>query len=239
MGKIIVFMIVCTLSISVNTDCIDTYRWFSAGRYTDNGGIVTKSECKPWRDTGYVIFATAIPSGEDTDLEIAVLDDKNKKIVAILRRNGALSETAIRSYGISIDTANYSLNDNTMAFGIRTSWEGQSQPNPYGATTIGLYAMIGSGLTQVLDDTYVHKKVGEWDTVCNGTFTERDMILLMKKKSENEKYSRIAVKEKLMVSMLQKTPDGCIEFAGKPVFTTHLIKAKGEKYITPDSLRFE
>ncbi|ANL38090.1 hypothetical protein [Rhizobium phaseoli] len=76
-------------------------------------------------------------------------------------------------------TARYQLAPKRTAFGLRVSQEGSSRANPFGETTLWLFAIEGDGLKPIRDDVVVRESHGEWDTVCAGEFSETTRTLSM------------------------------------------------------------
>lgn len=164
-----------------------------AERYEDYDPTQHETVCKRWPASGFLIFATAIKTDVIADLDLVIIDPSTQSIVGTTREKETLDAGAINSYGITIDTANYRLDKNNVAFGIRTLWEGSSQPNPYGSTSLSLYSLGDNGLNNVLKGLTVQERVGEWDTHCGGSFQERHMTLAMQQSRES--YADIVVRE--------------------------------------------
>lgn len=166
-----------------------------AERYVGYEPTEHETVCKRWPATGFLIFATAIKTDVIADLDLVIIDPTTQSIVATTRERGILDAGAINSHGVTIDTANYRLGQNHLAFGIRTSWKGSSQPNPYSSTSLSLYSLSDNVLNNVLEGLTVQERVGEWDTQCAGSFQERHMTLAMQQSRED--YADIIVRERV------------------------------------------
>lgn len=180
-------------SAATEAACLDEYGALIAERYRDYEPKQHETVCKRWPATGLLIFATAIKTDVIADLDLVIIDPSTQSIVTTSRETGILDAGAINSYGITIDTANYRLDKNHVAFGIRTLWEGSSQPNPYSSTSLSLYSLRDNRLNIVLEGLTVQERVGDWDTRCAGNFQERYMTLAMQPSREN--YADIVVRE--------------------------------------------
>lgn len=164
-----------------------------AERYEGYEPTQHETMCKRWPATGFLIFATTIKTDVIADLDLVIIDPSTQSIVATTLEKGILDAGAINSYGITIDIANYRLDQNHVAFGIRTSWKGSSQPNPYSSTSLSLYSLSDNVLNNVLEGLTVQERMGDWDTRCAGSFQERHMTLAMRQSRDN--YADIVVRE--------------------------------------------
>lgn len=180
-------------SAATEAACLEEYEALLTERYVGHEPTEHETVCKRWPATGFLIFATAIKTDVIADLDLVIIDPSTQSIVGTTREKEILDAGSINSYGITIDTANYRLDKNNVAFGIRTLWEGSSQPNPYGSTSLSLYSLGDNGLNNVLKGLTVQERVGEWDTHCAGSFQERHMTLAMQQSREN--YADIVVRE--------------------------------------------
>ena len=167
---------------------------------------------------------------------ITVVDQKTRKILTSKRERNTLTGTAIYNTGISIDTAKYQLNNSTLAFGIRTSWEGSSVPNPYNSESLNLYILQDSKLIKILSEMNVSEYSGEWDTRCNGNFLSRERILMITPSAS--RFNDIVVKEHTESIRSTASADDCqqVTFRQKP--KQYKLAFVKNSYIVPDSLRF-
>lgn len=193
------------------------------------------SVCKVWPATGYIIFATSIELEGRTDLGVMVFDSKTNTVVGVSREIDALAGDAIYNAGIKIDTANYRLNRNALAFGIRTSWRGSSQPNPYSLETLRLYIARDNSLVSVLSGLNMHEYSGEWDTRCAGEFTTREMTMIMMQSARP--YADLLIKEKITKVLSQEVAEGCKDVLQKTEVKKHILKYERGHYRVPESLR--
>jgi hypothetical protein len=180
-------------SATTKAACLDEYQALLTERYGGYEPTQHETVCKRWPATGLLILATAIKTDVIADLDLVIIDPSTKSIVATTREKEILDAGAINSHGVTIDTANYRLDKNHVAFGIRTSWKGSSQPNPYSSTSLSLYSLCDNGLNNVLEGLTVQERVGEWDTRCAGSFQERHLTLAMRQSRDN--YADIVVRE--------------------------------------------
>ncbi|VVO36397.1 hypothetical protein [Pseudomonas fluorescens] len=193
------------------------------------------SVCKVWPATGDIIFATSIELDGRTDLGVMVFDSKTNTIVGVSREIDALKGDAIHNTGIEIDTASYRLNRDTLAFGIRTSWRGSSQPNPYSSESLRLYIAHDKSLVSVLSGLNVHEYSGEWDTRCAGEFTTRDMIMIMMQ--SGRPYADLLIKEKTTKVLSREAAEGCKDVLQKTEEKKYVLKYERGRYLVPENLR--
>lgn len=125
------------------------------------------------------------PDGYTADLEVLVADSAEPRILQRHREQEALQSDAIRITAVSLDTARYRLNETTTAFGVRIEYSGSSRPNPYGSTTLSLYAAEDGKLRQVLRSLEVEASRGEWDTHCAGEFSSLRRTVAMDAKRDH------------------------------------------------------
>ena len=117
---------------------------------------------------------------------------------------------AIQLSKISIDTAPYMVAKDTRAFGVRVSYFGSSRANPYTKKTISLFVKSGDALKKVLHNYQVMNYGGEWDTDCEGEFTEDKKILIISDKTTNG-YFDIIAKSTITYSTNYVSEDGDCE----------------------------
>lgn len=92
---------------------------------TDNGGLVVAGICKPWpTSSSRTIAAFAYDGGaaDEKELLLAVVEGPNNRVIASYKRiipEDAITE--VSSYSLKLDTARYTLSNQTRAFGLRMS----------------------------------------------------------------------------------------------------------------------
>lgn len=222
-------------SALTNASCLDERKDLIGNLYEGAGAVRHSSVCKVWPATGYIIFATSIELNERTDLGVMVFDSKTNTVVGVSREIDALTDDAIYNNGIKIDTANYRLNRDTLAFGIRTSWRGSSRANPYSSESLRLYITHDKSLVSVLSGLNVHEYSGEWDTRCAGEFTTRDMIMIMMQ--SGRPYADLLIKEKTTKVLSREAAEGCKDVLQRTEEKNHLLKYERGHYLVPENLR--
>ncbi|MBB5575434.1 hypothetical protein [Rhizobium paranaense] len=134
------------------------------------------------------------------DIELLMVDSTSLKVKQRLRLEGLVSDDAVRVTSVAFDTARYQLAPGKMAFGLRIALEGSSRPNPFGETTLWLFAIDNDRLKTVLDNIAIGRSEGEWDTMCAGEFHETIRTLSMES-SANTAVSDILVSEKVTTTV--------------------------------------
>ncbi|WP_291871553.1 hypothetical protein, partial [Maribacter sp.] len=144
------------------------------------------------------------------------------------KTNGWESD-AIQLSKISIDTAPYIVAKDTRAFGVRVNYFGSSRVNPYTKKTISLFVKSGDALKKVLHNYPVMNYGGEWDTDCEGEFTEEKRILIISEKTTNG-YFDIIAKSTITYSANYVPEDGDCESKKEVTRKKTSLKFDGETY---------
>lgn len=216
-------------------ECADDYKIIARDLYSEGRVQQYEPVCKVWPSTGLMIMATALDSEQGIDIGLALIDPKSKIVVVSRREVDMLSGTAIYNTGIAIDTADYRINGRDTAFGIRTSWQGSSKPNPYNSESLNLYILRDDKLQKILDDLNVYEYSGEWDTHCEGVFVDRKRILIMAPTSKST--NMILIKEEETREQSTPTSNGCETLKHWQPLKTHIINFVKGGYKVNDSLR--
>jgi len=175
------------------------------------------------------------------DLDILVVDRKSLKVQQRLTVPEAMSDDAIRLVSMSFDTARYVVAPGVQAFGLRASYNGSSQPNPFNQTTLRLFVMGNGGsdtLRMVLDGFSASNMHGEWDTDCKGEFSTYKTVLAMTNDGHNGFFD-IRVTKNAEDSKADYVPNGsdCKETILKREKTQHTLVYNGKEYVVPDALK--
>jgi hypothetical protein len=144
------------------------------------------------------------------------------------KTNGWVSD-AIYLSEITIDTAPYIVAIDKRAFGIRVYYYNSSKPNPFSNKTISLFVKSGDTLKNVLHNYEVMNYGGEWDSDCEGEFTEEKKILIISEKSTNG-YFNISVKNTIVYSVNHTSEDGDCDTEKEVVIKKTSLKFDGETY---------
>lgn len=215
--------------------CIAEHNETIQQRYNENN-YTYESFCKVWPATGHLIAATSIRGSDTSDLDVLVIDSTTGQVIAETRELNVFDDGAIYSDGFRIDTAPYRLSADVLAFGIRISWRGSSQPNPYNAETLNLYIVQDSKLIKVLNGLSAYESIGEWDLRCKGEFITAKTSLHMKPLIGG--YSDVLLKKTTEQSESRMTTEGCktsITSSKRRSYTLHFEK---DKYEVPKQLLF-
>ena len=146
--------------------------------------LITQKEL-PYMKGNSVFVIPKIVNGDEYDVEIfdvyvLIVENETGKIIRNFYEKEGLVSDAVHLENIEIDTAPYRLNSETRAFGVRVNYRGSSRSNPYSSEEISLFIPRGdSSLARVLKDYKIAGFGGEWDTNCEGAFTETKSVLIM------------------------------------------------------------
>ncbi|SFD65118.1 PA3715 family protein [Flavobacterium phragmitis] len=142
-------------------------------------------------------YASDIEEGSFVlDAYILIIDNATGKIISKFIEPNAWTSDALILTDITIDTGLYHLNKTTRAFGIRTDYRTQSQPNPYSETNLSLYIVEKNTLKPVLQNFRIYKYGGEWDMKCDGKFEDIDSTIDIDK-LQNKNFNNLIIKTKI------------------------------------------
>ncbi len=142
----------------------------------------------------------------ELNTNIIVFNNSNKQIK--YKYNENLSSDAITLSDIIIDERPYRIGHETQAIGIKVKYYGQSKVNPYEMETFSLFRADIDSLICVLDKFELTSNIGEFDTRCEGEYT-------------NIIHEFIEIKE-------QGDPFYPIEIKQKKTITNDYIDSKGD-----------
>jgi len=146
---------------------------------------LTKKDCKTEfiairklnHSKSIVVIPEIVDEGEhyfELNSYVLVVNSTTGKIINKFfessKTNGWVSD-AVEITEILIDSAAYSNSNSPFVFGILVNYRGMSRANPYDYQSLSLFSN-GDSLQKVLSNYVVELYTGEWDTVCNGIFTE-------------------------------------------------------------------
>ena len=214
--------------------CLEDSAWVIRNGPGDETAKRSKTVCKIWPGTGFTIFVSAIEVAHRIDMEIMVVDPVLKKIVGSKLELDMLTDHAIYNTGISIDTAKYQLNDTLSAFGVRTSWQGSSAPNPYTSEILSLYTLQNGALKTLLNGMTVNEYHGEWDTRCKGEYSSRNMTLVVLPTSSM--FNDIQVNENIKKVKSEMVERGCQNVILNTHIKRHIISHHVGGYVIPARL---
>lgn len=156
------------------------------------------------------IIDKEIDSFVEYDAYILLVDNYSGKILSRYYKSKAWTSDAIYISSIEIDVANYDLNSNVKAFGIRVNYISSSRPNPYEETELSLFIQHGNNLDCVLKNYIVARFSGERNLNCEGKFETINSTIIIDKKMTNNFYNLI-VKSKSVTIENEKVNNNCVE----------------------------
>ena len=175
----------------------------------------------------------------DADLEVFIVENKSKQILARLVQPYALSSDAIRVDSIAIDTARYHLNEKITAFGVTVNRSSRSSPNPYNSKALSLFQFSDNQISLLMDSLLVNVFGGETDTACVGEFWHTKRILIMDKaKEKSPNLSPIIVKTRIkhFSSVGVKGSYECIDQIIDIKNDKLTLYFDGGQYLVPDNI---
>lgn len=164
----------------------------------------------------------------ELDAYIIIVDSSTGKILYKYIDETAWTSDAMVLTDIDIDTGLYQLNENNRAFGIRVSYRGSSNPNPYSYTDLSLFIIQNNAVKRILNNYQIDRSSGEWDTRCAGEYEDIIGTIDMDQNKTNS-FRNITVKNTITQTKNFETNDGCDEKVTTKNTTKHL-KYNGKEY---------
>ncbi|TDX86551.1 hypothetical protein [Epilithonimonas xixisoli] len=144
------------------------------------------------------------------DAYIVVADNATGKILSKYVEKEAWTSDAMVLSEITIDTGLYQLNEKDRAFGIRVSYRGSSNPNPYYYSDLSLFIVQNNLMKRVLKNYQIDRAGGEWDTRCAGEFDESTGSIDLDKNTTNG-FKNLIIKSKIKHTKSFLIGDNCEE----------------------------
>ncbi|MCB0510030.1 MAG: hypothetical protein KDC82_04645 [Bacteroidetes bacterium] len=198
--------------------------------------LITSKELNKANDTLIVVIPELVYEDE-------FMFDLSAHIVLVHPHSGVIShkyfaETdicewisdAIELRKITIDTAPYTLNEKETAFGIRTSFVGQSRVNPINNEILSLFRKKGNKLEKILDHLDSKYFSGNIDAECEEEYYEEKRILQMQ---EDKSYGLrdILVKTSITESSVFLIENGECVTEERVSTTEDFLKFDGQEYV--------
>ncbi len=165
----------------------------------------------------------------DVDLVLLLIDNVSQKIISQHIEKRKYSSDAIGLSGISLDMANYKVTDNWRAFGVRDSYIGSSQPNPYDTGNLSLYIIKDNKFQLILNKFEVYESSEEWDMSCYFDGKQTNSVFIMQKTKTNGYYD-IKVSTVKTLRKSRKKGNDCVDSETKLKPTYKTLKFVGGKY---------
>lgn len=144
------------------------------------------------------------------DAYIVVADNATGKILSKYVEKEAWTSDAMVLSNITIDTGLYQLNEKDRAIGIRVSYSGSSNPNPYSYTDLSLFLTQNNAMKMILKNYQIDRANGEWDTRCAGEFEDSVGNIDIDKTKSNG-YKNLIIKSKIKHTKSFLVNDNCEE----------------------------
>lgn len=162
------------------------------------------------------------------DAYILVADNATGKIISKFVEKEAWTSDAMVLSEVTIDTGLYQLNEKDRAFGVRVSYRGSSNPNPYSYTDLSLFIIQNNLLKRVLNNYQIDRYSGEWDTRCAGEFTQINSVINFDKNRTNG-FKNIILKNTIENTKSYMKNDEC-EKKVTASKTVKYLKFNGKEY---------
>lgn len=231
-------LIFCLFSETVNAQDIDSTRLENVLKSLKLDKTKIREELcvekkMPNIENSYIVVIPTLVSQEEEDYVFTV-----KNYILITDSNGTiknkyldpteLSSDAINLRSFIIDTGLYTISQNIRAFGVKADFVGSSRPNPYASGTMSMYYPEGKTLKKVLDQFEMDSTGGEWDTRCNGEFTE-DVSYIIMDTSKTNNFTDLKIKT-ISVNTINKEVKGDCKQKKTSKTSYKTLKFKNGKY---------
>lgn len=203
-----------------------------------------RAACKVWPANPALTLAVLplLPhgAGEDRDdmtfdLEVLVAETQTGKVVAHRFEANAITSDAVQLRNIALDTALWHLTPQSLAFGVRISWEGMSRANPMSEAVLSLYEIDGKSLRKVLTNLGTAFGNGEWDTNCAGYFDDGTRSVSLGAPGKLG-YAKLIVSEKSTHSDNKLVGDECRSTDTNKRAPNVTLEFDGTQYVVPKHL---
>ena len=212
-----------------------------------SGAEVLYEVCKDWpaypgtRITGQARLEhpqQALPPEEpgSYELQLALVSSRDGSVQASYSLPAAILSDTSTFRGLGIDTARYRLNEQVRAFGIRSFFEGTSRANPDGQTWLTLYVRDGKTLRPILEKLVVESSSGEWDTRCNGHFSDSKSTVAVAK-TRSQGYADLIVTTVATDSEALEQGADCTTASSHTRTATTTLRYDGQRYSVPPGLK--
>jgi len=182
--------------------------------------VIPKYNVKETDEEGHDFFVL--------DAYIVVADNVSGKILSKYVDKEAWTSDAMVLSEITIDTGLYQLSEKDRAFGIRVSYRGSSNPNPYSYTDLSLFIVQNNALKRILKNYQIDRASGEWDTRCAGEFEDSNGNVDIDKNITNG-FKNLIIKSKLKYTKNFLVNDNCEEKVTNKNIIKYL-KFNGKEY---------
>lgn len=171
------------------------------------------------------------------DLDVWVLDTVDGRPRQHVRLDHALDGDAIYADGVTLDTAPYRLDADTVAFGIRVRLRGSSRVNPFDQSHLRLLVIdeLADTLRTVLPPIVMDEYGGEWDGNCVGEFEYVKRTLAVEPRGNG--HADLVVRESATGSRSQGEPGACESSETPARHRSWRLRFEGGGYAVPSQLR--
>jgi hypothetical protein len=197
------------------------------------------SICKVWPARPHLtLLAVSLVRTEadgygESDLEVLVLDNASRAIVARHIEPNLLGWDAIFVDGLEFDTAPYRLREGDLAFGIRVKRRNMSRPNPFYETSLNLYELQAQHLRPVLNELVMDRSGGEWDTRCAGEFSATRGVLVITERLGKQGYHDLLLKQNRVESRMAEVAGECETVEESTHRVQFRIEYDEQRYLLP------
>ncbi|RZK19447.1 MAG: hypothetical protein EOO86_07605 [Pedobacter sp.] len=166
---------------------------------------------------------------QELDAYIIIVENTTGKILYQYYEEEAWISDAIRLTSIDVDTGIFTLNNETRAFGIATSYSSSSQPNPHHHNDLSLFIKSNKSLKKVLNNYTTISFGGEWDMKCVGEFESISSTIIIDTEHKNKNFNGLLIKDKITRMKNTFVNEDCVE-KNTTTYKTKRLKYNGKTY---------
>lgn len=152
------------------------------------------------KNTEMVVVPIIIEEGEGYQVlnNSIFFIENNETLKYYLREYYKLYTDANRLNNFEIDFAQYNIQQNNRAFGVRISYSGSSSVNPSEFITLNLYQIKNNQIINILNEFKIYSSSGENNRWDSGEYTTSESILSVEK-TITDNYRDLRVKERKII----------------------------------------
>jgi hypothetical protein len=199
--------------------------------------------CKPWHQkNGYAIvtrpYVYTVKDDGPTYLGmfIAVVNEVSGKVIGSIDEKKIMMFDAFAPSDITIDTANYKIKENVVAFGVRTKRRNNSEAVPLEGEFLNLYVLDQNKIKKIVNSMKTESYQGEGVRDCQFTTREKNTSISVSRNSTNG-FSDLLASVKSIHTKLVQIGASCKKVSKPSKTVNYILKFNGVTYELPEALQ--
>lgn len=196
-------------------------------------------------ETGFSIIAGPYDYGAPSNngsiesylgLIVAVINDSNGAVTSKINESKVMVIDALPPDEVRIDTSNYKISDNNLAFGIRISRQNHVSVTQVHEEIMNVYMQDNDTLKNVVRGLLMASHRGEGDGRCKFSGMDTKTDLTIGKSRSNGNFDLIA-KTRTTPIIYTGNESSCRKRIENPITSRHVLKYDGNTFRIPKSLK--